>query len=572
MALQVLASCSNDANIVQSFSIEEGLDSGTEIGNIRENLNASLHPPYSEFYFPDELIQRTFDVSYQTGLIKTKLRLDRETTDSYSFYVLKGLTYICVNITVLDVNDIEPKFFRTNENPLFIPEGAPHHKVSLGSAIDDDIGPNTIKDYKIKSGNDDHAFNITGRFSTPQKLLLDLGINGTLDFETTEFYHLVIEISDGGTPPLSTLVDVDINILDTNDNQPIFNQSKYSAAILENATVGTSVLEVQATDQDTGENGKVRYSLESTDDPNGNFRIDPVSGIIRINKKLDYETQNSYRLFAIASDSGNQSNPTPAVVEIKVLNINELPADIDIKYVTPDSTPHIPENASVGYNVVRVSVSDPEAADTDNSDITVTLEGGDGKFHLQMTGSGTYVLVVEKKLDRELKDRYDIIFTADDSGSPPLSAKKTVTLYIDDVNDNPPQFAKQLYEAEVQEMLEAGNSVLLVTATDPDLGNNKLISYHIQNSGSANSEWFQVDSNSGLITTSGQVDCEVDSHPSFILVATDHGNPPLSASTTVVVSVRDINDKEPAFDQSLYNAEVPEDLAVYSCILQVNVF
>ena len=79
-----------------------------------------------------------------------------------------------------------------------------------------------------------------------------------------------------------------------------------------------------------------------------------------------------------------------------------------------------------------------------------------------------------------------------------------------------------------------------------------------------------MNAESGLITTRGQVDCEVDSHPSFWLVATDHGSPPLSSSVSVTVSVRDVNDKEPTFDTSLYTASVPENMTVNSCILQVS--
>ncbi|KAL4230834.1 condensed mesenchymal cell proliferation [Mactra antiquata] len=363
-------------------------------------------------------------------------------------------------------------------------------------------------------------------------------------------------------------MQVDINILDINDNLPIFNQSKYSAAILENTSVGTSILEVQATDLDSGDNGKITYSIDRQQHPAGVFAIDPQTGEITLNKPLDYETVAHYQIFAVATDGGNNSNA--AVIEIEVMNINEVPADIYITYLVADNTPRIPENASIGFVVARVSVSDPEAQETDSTSISVSLQGGDDRFKLEETGASTFLLKVNNNLDRETKAFYNLTLIAADSGTPPLSASKSFLLQIDDINDHAPVFSKNLYEPFIDEMSEPGSSVLSVTATDKDIGNNALISYSIKTVSGGNSDWFQVDSISGLVTTRGQVDCEVNSHPTFWLVATDQGVPSKSSSASVIVSVSDINDKEPTFEQTLYHASVPEDKAVGSCILQVN--
>ncbi|XP_045202941.2 protein dachsous-like [Mercenaria mercenaria] len=562
----IAAVCSDNSIRTLHYDIKEGLSEGTEVGNIATQLDSSLGPPYSEFFLED-WIKNIFDIDYSTGLIKTKVALDREANDSFSFSILKGSSnYICITITVLDVNDFAP-VFSVPHKFINIPEGAPHHKASLGSVVDQDIGENTIKGFRLVSGNDDYAFNINGRFSGPQKLLLDLVINGTLDYETTPHYKLLVAVYDGGSPPFTSTMQVDINITDTNDNYPLFNQSKYSAAIHENATRGTSILQVQATDIDEIDKGKIRYSIARTTDPDGCFVIDAVTGVIRLDKLLDYETKSIYKIFAIASDG---SNVAQAVVEIEVLNINEIPANIYITYLTSDATPRIPENASKGYVVARVSVSDPESPDTDNSDIAVSLQGGDSRFKLESTSSRTFKLLVDKSLDRELKAAYNLTIVAADSGSPPLSASKSFLLQIQDINDNAPVFSKNQYEAVVDEMSEPESSVISVTATDKDIGDNARISYYIENTAGGNSDWFQVDPNSGLVTTRGQVDCEVNSHPSFWIVAKDHGTPTRSSSVSVVVSVRDINDKEPTFDQSLYHASVSENKDVGECFLEVN--
>ena len=558
-------------SVLVQLSVRENQEPGTEVGSISSGLDSSFMPPYQEFFLLSEENKALFDINYDTGLIRTKQALNRESTGMYLLSVLKGADLLCINVTVLDVNEFTP-FFSTSRRLIQIAETAPAHKISLGTADDQDIGPNAIAGYRIVSGNVDLAFNISGRFQdakTRQTLLLDLVINGALDYETTKRYTLIIEVYDGGSPSLSSTMQVDIEIMDTNDNQPVFNYSKYSASISENTTVGTSVLEVQATDLDEGDNAKIRYSIDRLTDPNEHFVMDPVSGVLRVNKPLDYEIKKKYILYIIAKDNDNTTTPSRAVAEIDITNIKELPANIELKFLTADEKPRVAENVTVGYYVARISVSDPDAPDVFNSDISVQLSGGDGNFGLETHDNVIYLVLVQRRLDREIKESYNLTIRAAYSGDPPLAATKSFTIFIDDVNDNAPRFSQSSYSAVIQEMSEKGSSVLQVNATDRDIGENARITYHIRDNVNTHSDWFHVDSDSGLITTNGQVDCEVDSQPWFVLVATDHGNPPLSSSVSVTVSVRDVNDKEPTFDQSLYLASVPENRGVGSCILQV---
>ena len=564
---RVTAETEGCSGVVQ-LSVRENQQPGTEVGSISSGLNSSFMPPYQEFFLLSEENKALFDINYDTGLIRTKQTLDRESTETYLLSVLKGADLLCINITVLDVNEFPPSF-TTSRRLIQIAENAPHHKISLGSAVDQDIGPNTIKGSRLVSGNVDLAFNISERYQNSQTLLLDLVINGPLDYETTKSYTLIVEVYDGGSPPLSSTMQVDIEITDTNDNQPVFNYSKYSARISENTTVGTSVLQVQATDQDEGDNAKIRYSIDRLTDPNEHFVMDPVSGVLRVNKPLDYEVQKKYILYIIAKDNDNTTTPSRAVAEIEIDNVKELPANIELRFLTADEKPRVAENVTVGYYVARISVSDPDAPEVFNSDISVRLSGGDGNFGLETHDNVIYLVLVQRRLDREVKESYNLTITAAYSGDPPLAASKSFTLFIDDVNDNAPQFSQSSYTAVIQEMSEKGSSVLQVNASDRDVGENARITYHIRDNVNTHSDWFHVDSDSGLITTNGQVDCEVDSQPWFVLVATDHGNPPLSSSVTVSVSVRDVNDKEPTFDQTLYLASVPENRGVGSCILQV---
>lgn len=114
-----------------------------------------------------------------------------------------------------------------------------------------------------------------------------------------------------------------ISIQDVNDNQPIFNQSRYFATIPENATVGTSVLQVFATDTDADDNGLVTYSINRRQsDKDQMFRIDSKTGLISVNKLLDFETKELHELVVVAKDNGEQPLETTAFVSIRVTDVS----------------------------------------------------------------------------------------------------------------------------------------------------------------------------------------------------------------------------------------------------------
>ena len=87
-----------------------------------------------------------------------------------------------------------------------------------------------------------------------------------------------MEARDSGSPPRSSTCTIHVTVLDENDNDPVFHQSSYNSAIYEDIGVGVSVLRVEATDADIGDNGNVTYYINNTD--NGNFEIERDTGDI----------------------------------------------------------------------------------------------------------------------------------------------------------------------------------------------------------------------------------------------------------------------------------------------------
>ncbi|KAG5896554.1 hypothetical protein JTB14_010383 [Gonioctena quinquepunctata] len=541
------------AEYARDLEVSEAAPVGTKIGFIGDGASPDSGPPY--LIVPvGSFVDTDLSIDQNTGEIRTKVLLDRESRASYSLVAIPiSGDNVKVNVKVLDENDNAPTF-PTKIMHIEFPENTPRDvKRTLHPARDLDLDIFNTQKYNIISGNTNNAFRLSSHRERDGVLYLDLQINGFLDRETTPSYTLVIEALDGGTPPLRGEMTVNITIQDVNDNPPVFNQSRYFATIPENATIGTSVLQVIATDADAEENSQVEYSINRRQsDKDSMFRIDSSTGLISVNKPLDFEVKELHELVIVAKDQGMQPLETTAFVSIRVTDVNDNQPTINVIFLSDDATPKISESAQPGEFVARISVHDPDST-ADYSNINVTLSG------------------VSLPLDRELQPNYTLDVVATDTGTPPLHASRTINLQVTDINDNAPEFQKGVYHANVMEVSDPGTSVIQVVATDKDEGNNSAVTYSLLESPETHSGWFQIDSRSGLVTTRAHVDCETDPSPRLTVVATDSGFPPLSSSATVLVTIHDVNDNEPIFDQSFYNVSVPENEMEGRCIIKVNI-
>lgn len=550
---------------VRDLEVSENVPKGTSVGFIGDG-----GAPYLIVTVPGSGVDSDLSIEESTGEIRTKVPLDRETRAFYSLVAIpQNGENVRVTVRVLDEND-NPPTFPCSFMHIEFPENTPRDvKRTLHPARDLDLGIYNTQRYNIISGNVNNAFRLSSHRERDGVLYLDLQINGFLDRETTAAYSLVIEALDGGTPPLRGFMTVNITIQDVNDNQPIFNQSRYFATVPENATVGTSVLQVFATDSDAGENGHVQYSINRRQsDREGMFKIDSNTGLITVNRPLDFETKEVHELAVVARDNGVQPLETTAFISIRVTDVNDNQPTINVIFLSDDATPKISESAQPGEFVARISVNDPDSK-TEYSNVSVTLEGGEGHFGLATRDNIIYLVIVALPIDRESKPNYTLSVIATDTGSPPLHASRTFHLRVTDVNDNAPEFDKDVYEADVLEVAEPGTSVFQITARDRDEGDNSILSYSIVNTPTTYSNWFQIDSKSGLITTKSHVDCETASEPRLTIQAVDSGSPPLSSEATVKITIHDVNDNEPIFLQTFYNTTVPENVKKGHCFLKV---
>lgn len=209
-----------------------------------------------------------------------------------------------------------------------------------------------------------------------------------------------------------------------------------------------------------------------------------------MSSKLDRERKDSYILNVEARDGGK--TPKTALVDVKITI-----SDINDNKPLFDKSPylvHVTEDAAIGSSVVTLFAKDDDLGQ--NSEIAYAIRSGNeqGAFNLNDT---TGLMKLKKYLDRETKASYKLIVTAVDHGTPPLTSSVDVTVVVNDVNDNPPTFAKSQYNCSVTENLMRGVAVCYVTATDPDTGANGQLYYSIV-AGNVNNA-FQINSVSEMV-------------------------------------------------------------------------
>uniref|UniRef100_A0A8C1DTL6 Protocadherin-16 n=1 Tax=Cyprinus carpio carpio TaxID=630221 RepID=A0A8C1DTL6_CYPCA len=554
--------------------LELQLDEEQPAGTIVGDISAGLPPgDTASLYFISDhegtSISSDLHIDETTGIIKTARRLDREERDHYSFIAvtMTGFT-VKVSVTVNDINDHAPAFPKKKAT-LKIPEQtAVGTKFSLEPATDADKDQLTVQGYQIKEGNVGQVFHLETKRAANKVLYLDLVVNGVLDREKRSSYSLVLEAFDGGSPRKTGQMTLDVLVQDINDHAPTFNQSRYNAIISESLPQGSNILQVFATDADEGDNGLVLYEINRRQsDPDRYFVIDPRSGIITLNKLLDYEVRKVHELVVQARDNASHPEITNAFVTIHVRDYNDNQPTMTIIFLSEDGSPQISEGAQPGQYVARISVSDPDYGEYSN--VNVSLEGGDGKFALTTKDSIIYLIYVDQTLDREERDSYELCVMATDSGTPPLRAESSFTIHVTDVNDNPPLFDQQAYKQTISEVVYPGSFVLQVTARDKDQGPNGDVRYSILPDKKTHASWFTIDPITGIITTANKLDYETDPKPSIKVVATDGGRPPLSSTALVEIELQDSNDNEPVFESSYYNVSIKENTSAGTCFLEV---
>ncbi|XP_061691520.1 protocadherin-19 isoform X1 [Syngnathoides biaculeatus] len=539
-----------EAVINLKYGINEEMKPGSVIGNVtkdalKQGFQIAPQPPYLRVISNSE--PRWVELS-PAGILTTQMKIDRDIVCRQnpkciiSLEVMSNSMEICViKVEIEDLNDNSPRF-PTSHIDIEISENAsPGTRFPLEGASDPDSGVFGVQSYSITPNE---LFGLEIKTRGDGSKIAELVVQKSLDRETQSHYTYEISAEDGGDPPKIGAVQLNIKVIDSNDNNPVFDESVYTVNVMENSPINTLVIDLNATDPDEGTNGEVVYSFNSyvTEKTRDAFKIDSRTGIITVNGVLDYETAQIYEIDVQAKDLGPNSIPAHCKVTVNVMDTNDNPPVISLLSLNTEMV-EVSENAQRGYVIALVRVSDKDAGA--NGKVQCRLQGN-VPFRLQEYESFSTILV-DGRLDREQKDTYNLTIQAEDSGVPPLRATKSLVVKVADENDNPPHFLKPHYQEMVMENNLPGSCLLAVSAEDPDLGMNGTVSYSI-----VPGEIKHMDVNtyvsinpSGRIYSMRSFDHEYTRTFDFKVLARDNGNPSLSSNATVRIVVLDVNDNTP---------------------------
>uniref|UniRef100_A0A3B3RGP2 Protocadherin 2 alpha b2 n=1 Tax=Paramormyrops kingsleyae TaxID=1676925 RepID=A0A3B3RGP2_9TELE len=455
-------------------------------------------------------------------------------------YPRSGTLQITVN--VMDVNDNSPAFSK----PLYkvkLKENVPYATPVLTlNATDPDEGLNGQILYSIPGQRNVNLNIFTIDSMTGE---ISLVLQKALDREKQAMIQLVLTAFDGGKPPRSGTLQITVNVLDNNDNSPVFSSSLYKVRVVENAPPGTKIISLNATDADEGKNGEVLYLFNRHGQEKilDTFMIHPDTGDVTVKGDIDFEKSAFYEIRVEAQDKGQSPMVTHCKLIVEVTDVNDNLPQISVTSLLNT----IKEDSKIGAAIALVTVTDNDGGS--NGKLNCTLNGA-VPFKLQTSYSNYYSIILDGPLDREIVSQYNVTITATDEGTPALSSTSVITVHVSDVNDNAPRFPEPLINIYVKENNQIGTVIYTVSAADPDENENARVSYSLIEGSSARvplSSVINVNSASGEIYSLQSFNYEEVKTFQFQVQATDSGEPPLSSNVTVKVFILDENDNKERF-------------------------
>lgn len=362
---------------------------------------------------------------------------------------------------------------------------------------------------------------------------------------------------------------VTVEVVDVNDNAPVFQTKNLSLEISEAAAPGTGFRLEIARDADVGINSVRSYLLS----PNDYFilRVETKSDgtklpVLVLNKPLDREKHNAFRLNLTAVDGGKPEKIGTTLIFVNILDINDNAPDFDkpVKRVT------LLENSPGGTLVTSLTAFDADHGL--NGEIQYSFHKYTSRHVLQIVSvdpdSGE--IRVTGVVDHEHAHVYDITVQARDRGSPAMEGSCNIKVEIIDVNDNTPAISINSVSHVLSEDVSSGTVIAILSIKDGDAGKNGEVSVHIPPGLP-----FKIASpyeGHYTLMTDGLLDRETIAEYTITVTASDSGSPPHSSQESFVVCPSDVNDNAPVFSQSSYSVDISENNVPNAQILSLSAF
>nr|BAU30873.1 Le1-cadherin [Ligia exotica] len=335
-----------------------------------------------------------------------------------------------------------------------------------------------------------------------------------------------------------------------NLHEPRFTHSEYHRTVDENVQPGTSILTVEATDDDLDEYGLIRYEVEGTNA----FAVDE-GGVVYTNSRLDYESSGGvYDFYVVANNPSASSDGTSVPIRIQVRDTPDAPVFNSDKYYF-----NISELATDGDYVGTVV-----ARDSDNDLESYSLQNVSPEDLFEIDEHNGIITVQNRESGTDYVYEFQAVAT-DATGS---TATVPVVVNVIDENTNKPIFdnCSGYNNLKVKENQTVPQDILIITATDADHGKNGYVEYSLL----TDDPEFAIDPVSGQLTVQQPLDRDNGLKEHFLtVIAKDMADDPLQSSCSFTIIVTDINDNPPVFDLESYSQTVPSDTEENSPILRL---
>ncbi|XP_067851866.1 protocadherin-10-like [Heptranchias perlo] len=361
----------------------------------------------------------------------------------------------------------------------------------------------------------------------------------------------------------------EVEILDINDNSPVFPESPILLQMAEFIAPGSRFPLESALDPDVGTNAITTYKIS----PNEHFGLKVQSAEdgtktaeLLLETPLDRERQSSLQLVLTAIDGGNPHRSGTARIIINVLDSNDNAPAFDHKIYRVS----LAENSPRGTLVVTVHAADPDEGPNAEVSYSFSNRASQKVRELFSLNATTGEITVQGILDYEEANSYAIDVQAVDNGSPAIAGHSKVLIKLIDVNDNAPEILLTSVSGTVPENAAPGTVTALINVIDRDSGENGQV--HCQIPKNVPFKIQTSSSNHYKLITSGLLDRETVPMYNIPVLAWDSGSPSLSTNKSIQISVSDVNDNAPRFARSSYTEYVMENNAPGASISAVTAF
>ncbi|KAK5908582.1 hypothetical protein CgunFtcFv8_016625 [Champsocephalus gunnari] len=511
--------------------------------------------------------QKVFNLSETIGLLLLRDPLDRETTDQYRLIVTAsdgnpgGTSTATVNIVVTDVNDNDPEFDPTITTNFTVQEEEANLFVGQVRATDPDAGLNGQVHYRIVNHPDLFTISANGSIYT----------RVPLDRERRSQFDLVVEASDGAVDPRRTTLTLSIQVMDIDDNSPVFSQQTYVVNVPENSPLGTVILKLSAVDSDLFSNVTYRIKTESARQL---FSLNPVTGELAVLQTLDFEdlaamgmgASHTFQVEAV--DQEGVMPPGQATVTVRITDMN----DFSPIFTKDLYTGMVAPNAEKGTVITTVFAEDRDPPGTPASFVRyrVDLDMSPYSGSIFDVEEETGRIITKVNLNEEPSVTFKLFVIAFDDGEPVKTNGTMVEITVLQPSLIP-IFTQEEYRFPlVSELAPLGTRVGTIFAA----AINQTIFYSIV----AGNELghFQVNNRTGVISTAKPLDYEnVTSYvlrvqaDSMLVVMSNLRVPSKTNTAKVFIEVQDENDHPPVFSRILYIGGVTEDTKIFSSVLKI---